>query len=123
MDATEVGAGARQVAAGELLLGLMVDQDADDLAGRNLAHDFAIDPADGVELVGPVGGMVRPAEPSGFVRFPFGGYGEAQRGGGGGGVDRVFGHNGSGILAPSRSLGKPNGQNPGVGHSDCCSNR
>ena len=50
-------------------------------AGGDLAHDLAVDPADGVELVGPVGGIVRPAQPGGLVRLPLRRHGEAERGG------------------------------------------
>jgi hypothetical protein len=69
---------ARWKRGGELFLGLVPDEQADDFAGGNLSHHFAVDPRMAVEFARPVGGVVRPAEPGGLVRFPFGGHREAE---------------------------------------------
>ena len=55
-----------------------VDQDADDLAWDERAHDFAVHPRDRAKLAGPIAGVVRPADPRGVVRLPFGGHTEAE---------------------------------------------
>src|SRR6202158_118314 len=43
-----------------------------------MPHDFRKRPRDGREFSGPVGQLVRPAEPGGFVAFPFGGHAETE---------------------------------------------
>jgi len=39
-----------------------------------VADDFAVDPGDGLELVRPVLRVMRPGDPCGGVRSPFGGH-------------------------------------------------
>ena len=50
------------------------DQNADALHARQPPHDIAIDPRNGREFSRPIGSLVRPGEPGGFVRLPFGGH-------------------------------------------------
>src|ERR1019366_2767488 len=71
LDAAQVGARARKETARELLVGLAVDEDADDLPRANLADDLSIDPADGFHLAGPVDLIVRPDQPGRLVPLPF----------------------------------------------------
>jgi hypothetical protein len=78
--APEVRSGHGQAAPGEPLLGPGLDQDAHLLPGSDLPHDLAVDPADRVELPGPVGGVVGPAEPGRLVGLPLGRHREAQPG-------------------------------------------
>src|SRR6266576_1277366 len=43
-----------------------------------MPHDFCKGPRNGRKFSGPIGQLVRPAEPGRFVPFPFGGYAEAE---------------------------------------------
>ncbi len=43
-----------------------------------LAHDLAVDPWNGREAAGPIVAIVRPGDPGGLVRLPFGGHAEAR---------------------------------------------
>ena len=52
----------------------VLHQDAHALDAREMAHDVGIDPGNRREFAGPVGALVRPGEPGGFVRLPFGGH-------------------------------------------------
>jgi hypothetical protein len=70
--------GALEVARGKFRLRLAAHEQADDLALRDLADHLAVNPANGVNFVRPVGFIVRPAEPGGGVRLPFGGHGVAE---------------------------------------------
>ncbi len=56
-------------------------ENADEFADGDFADDFGVDPLDGFEFAGPVGGIVGPAEPGGFVGRPFGRHRETLRGG------------------------------------------
>ena len=76
LDAAGVHPDAAQDAARERLLARIRDQDADRLAGRDAAHDLAVDPRDRRELARPVGQAVRPGQPGGLVRLPFRGHAE-----------------------------------------------
>ena len=82
----EVDAHARAAPARALrLVGGVVDQQLDPLAGGQLADDLAVDPGDRPEAARPVGRVVRPGEPGRLVRLPLGGHARA----GGGGVGRA----------------------------------
>ena len=108
-DARDIGTGAGEVTTGKAGFGLVTNEEADGFAGADVADHFAIDPADGVKLAGPVGFVVGPAEPGGGVRFPFGGHGKAQVGGrGGAGRDR-FSHKMAASIGGAKS-----GRNSGV---------
>src|SRR5262249_46857449 len=58
----------------------VLHQDAHALAGHEMAHHLAVDPRDGRELPRPVTPLVRPGEPGGGVRLPFGRPAVAERG-------------------------------------------
>ena len=51
----------------------------DDFSGGELAHYLAINPWYCGEFAGPVGSIVRPADPGSFVSLPLGGHAEALR--------------------------------------------
>src|ERR1019366_4899132 len=80
LDAAWVSSRARKIAARELLIGVAVDEDADNLTRANLPHDLSINPTDGADLVGPVHWIMRPDQPGRLVALPFRGHGEAERG-------------------------------------------
>src|SRR5437016_2118337 len=61
--------------------GAIFDEEIDAFDMRQVADDFCEGPGNGGEFSGPVAYFVRPAEPSGFVRFPFGGHAKAKRAG------------------------------------------
>ncbi len=61
-------------AAGAVLGGLVVDEDVDVLATGEVADDLGVDPGDGLELSGPVLGVVGPGDPGGGVWCPLGGH-------------------------------------------------
>ena len=82
LDLFQVGSRPSQVTVDDLLVGSALDQDSNRLAGGESADDFSINPANGIELVGPIGRIVGPAEPSGLMGLPLGGHGVAQFGGG-----------------------------------------
>jgi hypothetical protein len=69
-----------QIIPGDFLLGPMVDQYANGFPQRDLARHLAINPADGVQLARPIRRVVRPAQPSGFMLFPFCWHREAECG-------------------------------------------
>ena len=81
-DLRQVRACASKIIAGQIRLGLMISQYPHNFAWHNLAHDFAIDPPNGVEFAGPVARIMRPGQPGRFVPFPFRGQGKAERSGG-----------------------------------------
>ena len=58
-----------------------VDDEIDPLVARQVSDDLGIDPRDGLELARPVAFEMRPREPSGLVRLPFGGHAVALCGG------------------------------------------
>jgi hypothetical protein len=72
VEAGEVGSGAEEHATGAVLCGLVVDEDVDVLAAGEVADDLGVDPGDGLELSGPVLGVVGPGDPGGGVRGPLG---------------------------------------------------
>ena len=74
VQAGEVGALAAEHAGGALFGGDVVDEDVDVFDLREVADDFAVDPGDGLEFVGPVLGVVGPGDPGGGVRSPLGGH-------------------------------------------------
>ena len=61
------------------------------LMGSEQADDFRIEPGDGLEFAGPVFGIVRPGEPCGLVRLPFGGHAVAEGAGSLGGFVQIAG--------------------------------
>jgi len=76
VEAGHVGSGAQEDALGALFGGLVVDEDVDILTAGEVADDLGVDPGDGLELSGPVLGVVRPRDPGGGVGSPFGGHAE-----------------------------------------------
>ena len=54
-----------------------IHQDANCFAFGEMADNFTVDPVNRLDFTGPVGGIVRPADPGGLVRFPFGGHVES----------------------------------------------
>jgi len=77
----QITARALQQFDGEFLLGLVPDENADDFAHGNFSRHFAINPRNDREFARPVTSVVRPAEPGGLMRFPFGRHREAEFGG------------------------------------------
>src|SRR5207244_1573143 len=71
-----VDAAAAQAVAGAGLVG-GVGEDVDRFALVQVVDDVGVDPGDGVELAGPVVGVVRPGEPRRLVRLPLGGHAQA----------------------------------------------
>src|SRR5690349_4758280 len=65
----------------------ILDQKENALNARQVPNDFCKRPRNDDKFAWPVGGLVRPAEPRSFVRFPFGGHAETEcaRSGGCGG--------------------------------------
>jgi hypothetical protein len=53
------------------------DKQEDALDLRQMTDDLRERPGDDLKFPGPIRDFVRPAQPSGFVRFPFGGHAEA----------------------------------------------
>ncbi len=74
VEAGEVGAAAAEHLGGAALGGEVVDEDVDVFDGGEVADDLAVDPGDGLELSGPVFGVVGPGDPGGGVRGPLGGH-------------------------------------------------
>ena len=70
----EVGPSAAEQAVGAALGGEVVDEDVDVFDAGEMADDLGVDPRDGLELAGPVLGVVGPGDPGGGVRLPFGGH-------------------------------------------------
>jgi len=86
VEAREIRAAALEDARGAALGGEIVDEDVDGFDGGEMANDLCVDPGDGLELAGPVVGIVRPCDPCGGVRGPLGGHAGL---GGGHGATRV----------------------------------
>src|SRR5262249_43903218 len=61
-----------------LFAGAVLYEEVDALDLGQMADDFREGPRDRRKLAGPVGEFMRPGEPGGFVRFPFGGHAEAE---------------------------------------------
>ena len=59
---------------GSLLGGLVVDEEMDVFDLGEVADDLGVDPGDGLELAGPVLGVVGPRDPGCCVRGPLGGH-------------------------------------------------
>ena len=74
VEAGHIGSGALEQAGGAALGGEVVDEDVDVFAAGEVADDLGVDPGDGLELAGPVFGVVRPGDPGGGVRRPLGGH-------------------------------------------------
>src|SRR5207244_6396851 len=100
-SAPEIDAHPLQYAPGLTLVGGGVDEDARDLARRELAHDLAVHPLDRRDLSRPVAPVVWPAEPRGLVRLPLGGHAKAEGGGSLGGR-----HSGNGKGETGNGAGK-----------------
>ena len=73
-EAGEVGAAAAKDGGGAALGGEIVDQDVDVFDGGEMADDLCINPGDGLELAGPVVGVMGPSDPGGGVVLPLGGH-------------------------------------------------
>ena len=58
--------------------GAVFNEEKNALDARQVANDFREGPRNNRKFPGPVGYLVRPAEPGGFVRLPFGGHSEAE---------------------------------------------
>src|SRR6266581_1269928 len=58
--------------------GAVFDQEINAFDRRQMADDFSKGPGNGRKFSRPVGYFMRPAEPGGFVRFPFGGHAETE---------------------------------------------
>jgi len=67
LQVLQICVSALKIAARQLCLAVAANQDSHDLALGNLPHHLAIHPADGVNLMRPVGFVVRPAQPGGLV--------------------------------------------------------
>ena len=52
----------------------IIDDQFDPLVPRQMANDFGVHPWNGLELARPVVAVVRPSQPGGVVRLPFGGH-------------------------------------------------
>ncbi len=76
VQAGHVGSAAEEDASGALLGGLVVDEDVDVFAAREMTDDLGVDPGDGLELTGPVFGVMGPCDPGGGVGRPFGRHAE-----------------------------------------------
>src|SRR5207245_10148115 len=63
----------------DLFGGAVFNEEKNALDARQVANDFPEGPRNNRKFPGPVGYLVRPAEPGGFVRLPFGGHSEADR--------------------------------------------
>src|SRR6185295_17574156 len=63
LDSREIDPRARQHSAGARFVLFRIDDYADEFSGRELAYDFAVDPRNHRELAGPIGSVVRPADP------------------------------------------------------------
>src|ERR1700682_2220828 len=68
----EVGSGSAEMADGAVLRRKVIDQDVNVFHCGKVPDDLAIEPGDGLELHRPVLGVVRPGDPGGSVRSPFG---------------------------------------------------
>ena len=62
-----------------MLSGEIVDEDVDVFDLGEVADDLAVDPGDGLELAGPVVGVVGPGGPGGGVWGPLGGHAVGRR--------------------------------------------
>ncbi len=56
----------------------ILHQNADLFDARQPPHDIAVDPRNRREFAGPIGTLVRPGQPGGFVRLPFGRHAESE---------------------------------------------
>jgi len=74
VETSEVGTRAKEDTAGALLCRFVVDEDIDLFDLRKMTDDLRINPGDGLELAGPVLGVVRPRDPGGGVWCPLGGH-------------------------------------------------
>jgi len=81
LDVLQIRRRARQIAAREFFLSFISNEDADDFSLSDFPHHFAIHPANGINFIWPIGLIVRPAEPGGFVFLPFCRHGETEFGG------------------------------------------
>ncbi len=79
VEAGEVGSGAAEEVGGAAFGVRGVDEDVDVFDLGEVANDLAVDPGDGLELAGPVVGIVGPGDPGGGVRAPLGGHAVGRR--------------------------------------------
>ena len=77
VEAGHVGSVAAEHSGGAGLFGQAVYEEVDVFDAGEMADDFGVDPGDGLELVGPVFGVVGPGEPGSGVGCPLGGHAEA----------------------------------------------
>src|SRR5205814_6374757 len=81
INGVDVCSGLLQNASNARFGGTVFNEKIDALDLRQVAYDFCKGPRNGCEFSGPVSYFVWPAEPGGFVRFPFGGHAKAERAG------------------------------------------
>ena len=81
LNVPQIHADVLENTAGVGLVFLVPDDETNLFAGGNFPDHLAIDPRDDLEFAGPVAGVVGPAEPRGFMGFPFGGHGVPEVGG------------------------------------------
>src|SRR5256885_14499959 len=85
-----IGWYAEEIHGAEICAGLLQDgsharfafavlhEEINALDSRQMTDNFREGPRNGRELIGPVRQFMRPAEPGGFVAFPFGGHAKAE---------------------------------------------
>src|SRR5260370_11195122 len=74
----EIGAGFFQDGANARFGGAVFDKKMGAFHLRQMTDDLRKRPRDGRKFSGPIRYLVRPAEPGGFMAFPFGGHAEAE---------------------------------------------
>ena len=74
VEAGEVGSSATEHGGGSVFSGEVVDENVNVFDAGEVADNFGVDPWDGLELAGPVLGVVGPGNPGGGVRGPLGGH-------------------------------------------------
>ncbi len=80
VDAGEVGSAALENGGGATLGGLVVDENVNVFDAGEVSDDLGVDPGDGLELTGPVVGVLGPGDPGGGVGLPLGGHAEGGEG-------------------------------------------
>src|SRR2546427_11845384 len=74
----EIGAGLLQDGSHARFGFAVLHEEINAFDFRQVTDNFREGPRNGRELIGPVCQFMRPAEPGGFVAFPFGGHTEAE---------------------------------------------
>src|SRR5262249_38598698 len=83
LDARKIDAALAQTLQRFLFGNRRVHKNANPLRLGEVKNDVGVHPDDRLELAGPVVALVRPGDPGGVVRFPFGGHVETASGGSG----------------------------------------